>query len=68
MNYTINIKDIEGSYSTAHSQLDKHVHATREWRGVHVRGKYTTPMLELCWKVLYHDFYVLQFNTDIEQW
>ena len=25
-------------------------------------------LLELCRKVLYRDFYILQFNTDIEQW
>ena len=37
-------------YSTAHSQLDKHVHvhATREWHGVHVRVLYATPMCVAC--------------------
>ena len=39
---------VPNSYSTAHSQLDKHAHATRVWLGVHVRDKYATPMRVAC--------------------
>ena len=40
--HNVSIQIIYTYYSTAHSQLDKHVHATCEWHGEHVHDKYAT--------------------------